>query len=152
MKGEFLGNGFGFALFHKAIPPLPVRREDEIPDRQANEGFQGQAQKLSEAPVRKENRSADVQRSRPFLDVFQEDAVGLLGAFQGKDLVALRTRNDQGVYFAAPDGPQGLFGFLQPGLKLFNFFRPRFRLPSFSFFFFFFGPYARHCDLFDWQH
>ncbi len=67
-----------------------------------------------------QNQALRRQRGRSFAHLFNEYAIGLLGAFAGEDLTALRTMHNQHIHFAVVNGPQGVLSGSQAGAEAFN--------------------------------
>ena len=58
------------------------------------------------------------QGGGPFVDGLHQDAVGMVGPFQGIDPFPFGPGDHQGVHLAVADGPQGFFRFLQTGAEV----------------------------------
>ena len=61
------------------------------------------------------------EENRSLTHGFHQDAIRMLGPLQGKNLLPFRTRNDKGVYFAAVNSLQRIFGFFKAKPEGFDF-------------------------------
>jgi hypothetical protein len=69
---------------------------------------------VQDVPVRSQDTGA-------LVNGLYKNAVGVIGAFEGIDLLAPGPVNHQGVHFAFPDGPQGVLRLFEAVAKVSDF-------------------------------
>jgi hypothetical protein len=117
---DFTSPGRAVIVMDEVLVGDEIVAEHEAIHRRPNDFVERGVEHRGKAAIRVDDDAVRGHDRRAFIHRLHQDAVRLVGAVEGIDLIPSRTGDDHRIDATGADGAQQVFGFFEARLKLFD--------------------------------